>query len=190
MKARAKHTMQVRRSRATRAGSVSVDDLIKQGPGNPPKLISRAKLTRLAAKLAKRRVTLASAPVFEVTPQHPFVEGPGYRGSMAFWDIVVWSSIARVIYMDHVSPAGDHYGEVGFEVPANGTYLIVANFAGATLTLTTPWGAFSATGSPNVPTAATALWNVTSGNRHVVCKVTCTSGTYVVIYGFQVFAVP
>ena len=167
---------------------LSLTELTKQVPAKAPKLLSRAKLTSLAAKLAKRRVTLAQAPVMELTPRHPY----DAAGSMDFLNATIWYSSLGEIWLDRRQiPGPERYGFVRFTASADGTYLVVANFwttASTTLTLSGPWGDSSANAAPGVHTAALALWTVTAGQDHkLYFTVTCTGGVTARVLGFQIF---
>ena len=168
---------------------LSLTELTKQVPAKAPKLLSRAKLTSLAAKLAKRRVTLAQAPVMELTPRHPY----DAAGAMDFLNATIWYSSLGLILLDRREiPGPERMGAVFFTAPADGTYLIVANFyttGNTTLTLRGPWGDSSANATPLVHTAALALWTATAGpGRKLSFTVTCTGVVTARILGFQVFS--
>jgi hypothetical protein len=160
----------------------------KQVPAKAAKPLSRAKLTSLAAKFAKRRITLAQTPVMELTPRHPY----DAAGSMDFENARFWSSAFGQIWLDKETTAsGTRNGIVYFTAPADGTYLIAANFFSpghTTLTLTGPWGDSSENAMPHVQTAALALWTATAGpGRKLSFNVACTGVVTANILGFQVF---
>jgi hypothetical protein len=165
---------------------------MKQGPAKAPKLISRAELTRLAGKLAKRRVTLASTPVIELTPRHPY-DAAGtlnFRSLEAWWTSLTHPT-GEIWMQKQPSPGQPPSGTFSFIAPAAGTYLIVANFFGqCTMILSGPWGDAAVTGRPNLPSAVLAFWTATAGGpgSQLNATLACSSGSRAIVRGFQVFA--
>jgi hypothetical protein len=164
---------------------------MKHAPASARKLISRAKLTSLVAKLAKRRVTLSAAPVIDLSPRYPYKSADT---NMNFYDLYSWRTFEApngVIAMHKHIPGQPGHGEVTFTITSSGTYVIVANFQGqGTFTLDGPWGVSSATGTWNRPAAVLGLLTVVSGGPTLFgCEVYCTSGDGVWFLGIQVFSV-
>ena len=142
--------------------------------------LSLSKLAAEAAQMANWQGIPALAPLMELSARHPYDPA----GQMDVLAPGRWDTTYDLIFMDAIV-TGPSLGEwdgtvcyISYKAPANGTYLVAANFSGyqITMRLDGPWGestAYTATTSNHA--AATGLWTGTAG-KSLFFTINCTGG--------------
>jgi hypothetical protein len=141
---------------------------------------SVASLAAAAAQIITQGGVPALMPTMELSARHPYDPA----GRMDVYMPGRWDCKYDLLFMDALV-TGPGSGEwngticyVTFTTPANGNYLVAANFSGyqITMRLAGPWGestAYSAT--PSAHTAVTSLWTGSAGEL-LEFSLHCTGG--------------
>jgi hypothetical protein len=107
--------------------------------------LSPARLTDLAAELAKKPVVFLPQALMELTPRYPY---DAKHGNVDVYMPGRWDTTSNLIFMDAIvqlGGPGEWEGSVAyieFKPASTGTFLIVGNFTGyqTTFHLHGPWG--------------------------------------------------
>jgi hypothetical protein len=173
------------RSRGTKKAALSLTEFTKKVGKKAAKRFSRARLTRIFAKLTDGGIT-HFFPLVVFTPRVPYDEklgslSYGVAGGEFAGDIL-WDTEnidpTGAIEMDASAPRVPPRAELDFRAPEDGTYVIIADFAspqGATMQLDGPFpmSIVTATGASEV----SSIWtNATQGST-LKCSITCTKGS-------------